>query len=228
MLSVDSQITFLLNGLIGRWPAFDVVVVTLEANELLKGGVVFSALWYAWFDPELKHGRRAVIATMLGAAAAVATAQGLARVLPFRVRPLFDPSLHLTWAIGLAPFLAKWSSFPSDHAAMFGAIVAGLVKASRPLGLAAGVYVGVLVLLPRIVLGFHYTTDVLGGVLLGAVAVDVLMRVRGVWPTLDWISWLADRRPGLFYAGAFLVMFETASLFSNLRALAHVVANLVR
>jgi membrane-associated phospholipid phosphatase len=71
-------------------------------------------------------------------------------------------------------------SFPSDHAVMAGAAAAGLLLASRRLGLLAAA-AAVLMAFSRVYIAAHYPWDVLAGLTLGA-AVAVL-------------GWLALRAP---------------------------------
>ena len=63
-------------------------------------------------------------------------------------------------------------SFPSDHATMAGAAAAGLLIASRKLGLIA-IIAALLMAFARVYVGAHYPGDVLAGLAIGA-AVAVL------------------------------------------------------
>jgi undecaprenyl-diphosphatase len=71
-------------------------------------------------------------------------------------------------------------SFPSDHAAMAGAVAAGLVLVSWRLGLVAAAFAMVMAF-DRVYVGVHYPQDVVAGLALGA-AVAILV-------------WVALRRP---------------------------------
>jgi undecaprenyl-diphosphatase len=71
-------------------------------------------------------------------------------------------------------------SFPSDHAAMAGAVAVGLLLVSRRLGLLASVC-ALAMAFARVYVGAHYPGDVLAGVVLGA--------------TVAVIVWLLLRRP---------------------------------
>jgi membrane-associated phospholipid phosphatase len=78
-------------------------------------------------------------------------------------------------------------SFPSDHATLAGAAIAGLFLVDRRLGWAATV-AGLLLAGDRVYIGAHYPADVVAGLALGA-AVAV-------------IGWLALRRPLVALVGA--------------------------
>lgn len=71
-------------------------------------------------------------------------------------------------------------SFPSDHAVMAGAVCAGLLLYSRPLGL-VGVAAAALLGFSRVYIGAHYPADVIAGLALGA--------------TVTLLGWLVLRRP---------------------------------
>ena len=108
---------------------------------------------------------------------------------------------------------AEWSSFPSDHAALFSFLTASLFNISTPLGIAGLVDTVFLICLPRIVLGIHYPTDILAGAALG-VAGGVFFtrtRIRRVLskPIFAWM----EVHPASFYASAFLLSFVLAHVF---------------
>jgi undecaprenyl-diphosphatase len=71
-------------------------------------------------------------------------------------------------------------SFPSDHATLAGAAIAGLFLVDRRLGWSAAV-AGLLLCVDRVYIGAHYPADVLAGLTLGA-AVAIA-------------GWLVLRRP---------------------------------
>ena len=76
-----------------------------------------------------------------------------------------------------------------------------------------------MIALPRIYLGLHYPTDILVGALIGIVSVCVVngTKIRHAigLPILKF----SEKYPGLFYACFFLLCFQLASLFDDLRAL---------
>lgn len=77
----------------------------------------------------------------------------------------------------LTPLLhASGYSFPSEHAAVYGALATLVLHIHRPLGY---VMVGflVLVMLSRVIVGAHYPIDVLVGALLGIVSALFFIRL---------------------------------------------------
>jgi undecaprenyl-diphosphatase len=100
-----------------------------------------------------------------------------------RTRPFVHHAHHLLIAHG------KDASFPSDHTSgAFAIAFTLLLFGRRSLGWAAFAF-SVLIGVARVMVGVHYPTDVLGGVLVGAIAALV------VWtpPVRELLSRISDR-----------------------------------
>lgn len=83
-------------------------------------------------------------------------------------------------------------SFPSDHATLAGAAIAGLLLVDRRLGALAAV-AGLLLCADRVYIGAHYPGDVLAGLALGAaVAVGGWLLLRR--PLVALVRWLQSTR----------------------------------
>jgi undecaprenyl-diphosphatase len=141
--------------------------------------------------------------------------------LPFRLRPLHNPQLHVRLALAVPPGAFEgWSSFPSDHAVLFSTLAAGLYLVSRRLGWLMGLYTAFFILLPRVCLGIHYPSDILAGALLGLAAASTV-RIVALRRAVNWpADWLLERSPGWFYAGLFQLTYQTAVSFDPWRHLA--------
>ena len=159
-----------------------------------KDGVaVFALLLVAGWLVGRRHGARAVAGSVsAGAAALVALAlnQLIGHVVD-RARP------YATHA-GVHLLIARTSdfSFPSDHAAVAGAVAMGLLLVERRLGLVA-LLAAVVMAFSRVYVGAHYPGDVLAGLSIGALAAVVLhpLVVRLLVPVIDR---LAATRMGLW------------------------------
>jgi undecaprenyl-diphosphatase len=168
--TVDVRIIEFFNAFVRLSVTLDQLMLFISNANLLKGGVFAALIWWLWFrrSEDMATVREHLLATLAAALVAIGITQILQAVLPFRHRPIEEPGLNLTLPYGVP---AGWwdgaTSFPSDHAVLFFALAVGIWFASHAAGLLAMVYALVLVGLPRVFLGFHYPTDILGGALIG-------------------------------------------------------------
>lgn len=218
MNGFDRASLLFVNQFVGRWPEFDRFVVYLSWQNILKGGVLVTLLWWAWFSGR-QRSRQIVLSTLLGSFVALVAARLLANYLEFRVRPLANPELRLRVPPGVkASGFAPWSSFPSDHATLFIALAAGLCFVSRRVGIFALVYTVVVILFPRIYGGIHHPTDVIFGGLLGAAFAVAACFHPLIEKLSNRLLALEKTRPGPFYAALFITSFEVAELFEGVRS----------
>jgi len=226
MNGLDLAVLKALNGCMHKSPWLDAVIITFTRNNLLKGGFFMAIAWTLWFVParDQLRARASLIATMFGAMCSVALGRALAAVLPLRVRPTERPDLHL-----LLPFnshvgeLRGWSSFPSDHAMMYFELAFGITFLSPGVGLLLMVYTTIVICIPRIMIGLHFPSDVLGGALIGIGTAWIVQR-RAIVDLVraKLVPW-SELRPGLFYGAMFLLMYQLADMFSDLRSLAQAI-----
>jgi membrane-associated phospholipid phosphatase len=156
--------------LMGQHPALDRAVEYGVATNLL-GGVWYAAALSVFWVQGAQPGRRAIrlrtLTVLVGSA--VAAALTIPAMIAISWAP---PSAHPELA-GFYPesFGANLNptSFPSQSTALYAAVAAGLYSLRRTVGVWAWAGVGVLVAVPRIYLGGHYLTDVLGGLAMGLV-----------------------------------------------------------
>ncbi|HEY4801710.1 MAG TPA: phosphatase PAP2 family protein [Paraburkholderia sp.] len=190
-----------------------------------KGYFLIPLLCWIWFQPSERRAwrREIVVATVASGLIALAVGRLLARYLPFRQRPLFDPDLHLHFASSSlrAAGLSDWSSFPSDHAMLWVAIAMGIFLVWRIAGALAILYVALVICLPRAYLGYHYPTDLIAGAAIGVVITWIMTRDAVRKRTAEPVLRSMTRFPGPAAALAFLVCFELVTQFDDLLRLAH-------
>lgn len=220
-MGIDRAISLFVNGPAQRFPALDQLVVFLSQSDLLKGGVVMGVVWAVWLLAREDQGRirGALLSALFGSLIALFVARVLAYVTPLRIRPLLDGALHFRAPIGLPAQTnwTSWSSFPSDHAALFFALAWGVWLASKRTGRWLLGYVVVVVCLPRLYIGIHYASDLLAGALLGILFTSLLHTVlfrRLIGRHV--LAW-EERWPGVFYFLFFLLAYQVATLFWDLR-----------
>jgi undecaprenyl-diphosphatase len=216
----DSTIILFLNKLVGKSRVLDESVELIEKSFLLSGVLLLSLLWYRWFKDARAKSRIRLLFGAVTAVLAGVLSRVLQHVLPFHVRPLYNPHLQLRFPIGIAPGpLSQWNSFPSDHACIYFALATVICLSDRRLGIFAFLCAAITSC-ARIYLGVHYPSDVLGGAILGILAVTLFKMLplpRLMDRVLDWERYASPS----FYAFAFIASYLIATLFTDLRALAH-------
>lgn len=225
----DAGILGALNAMARVSFTFDQLVAIISASNLLKGAAVLAVFAGLWSLPDERQDERRVglVATLAAGVAAVAVCRALAAFLPFRPRPIHADFSGFVIPYGVANKLDGWSSFPSDHATLFFALAAGVVLVAPRLGGYCAAYVAGVIVLPRLYLGLHYPTDLIAGAALG-VGIVLLFHMPAVRNRLTWVLAWERNRPGWFYAGAFLALFETACLFDHARELGSFGAGVAR
>ena len=220
MNSFDTAIISFLNQFAHRSSSLDYFIMLIGSNLLINGGLITSLIWWAWFRPSAnKVQDREYLSYGIGACfLAVLLARALADLLPFRERPFFNPQLHFQMPYyPLEERMINWSSFPSDHAALFFALATCIFLVSRGAGILAFCHAFFVVSLPRVYVGLHYPTDILAGAAIGVVvaspAAIVTVRTSVTRPAMRWL----ERYPGTFYAFLFLLTFLIAVVFDPVR-----------
>jgi undecaprenyl-diphosphatase len=199
---------------------------------IVKGLVPLTILCAIWFKPgdSQQWRREMVVATLCSGLVAFVVGRVSALALPFRLRPIYTPGLQQMFPFSneMGSGMRFWSSFPSDHAAIWMAIAVGIFFVWRWIGVLAMLQCLVCICLPRIYLGLHYPTDVIAGIVVGALCSWVLTRapIRGRYapPVVGFM----ERQPTVAYMLAFLFLFEFATMFDEPRTFASLVVKNLR
>ena len=213
---LDLWIMSHVNSLVNRWWILDAAIVQTSYLTLLTGAVLMAMFWWSWME----HGKETaeqhvtLMLTLFATVPAVFVARALAYSLPYRERPIHDPRLHFHIAYTQDPtWLIHWSSFPSDHAAVSFCVAMGLCMVSRRLGTWAIAYAA-LISLPRVYLGFHYPTDILGGALVG-MGVAYLTKIASLRSITRWALTHLHPHSAFLYTFLFVFTFEIGEMFSS-------------
>jgi undecaprenyl-diphosphatase len=183
-------------------------------------------LWVLWFSKIPKF-RPAVVEAFFGMFAAIAFSKVIQFFLPQRLRPLHSGNPDFVLPLGVDPHaLEHWSSFPSDHAAIFFAASTTIWRVSRPLGSACYLWSIFVVCIPRIYVGYHYASDIIAGAALGVFTALVIARPLQV-TFMPWIAAVEKRYPPVFYAMFFIVSYELMSAFIEARLVGTAIKNLL-
>lgn len=223
MNAFDSAVLFFLNDFARKSWTFDSLVLLVADSALLKGGVLVALLWWSWERTGAGLHWPSVARTLAGALAAIVAGRALQLSLPARLRPLQDPGLaaagfEMPYALEANP-LRDVSSFPSDHAVLAFALATAVFLAHRGAGVFAYGWALVVACLPRVYMGFHHPTDILGGAAVGVAVMLVAARLPAPGRLGHAAAGLVHAHRGLSYAGLFLLSFEIATYFLGTRNL---------
>jgi undecaprenyl-diphosphatase len=195
-----------------------------DAN-VLKGGALVALALSAVArrgEPLLSARNGFLIRFSIAAVAAITAGRLLQMALPHRDRPI----VHLSsWAAESS--FGSESSFPSDHAVFMTAMAAAICFADRRLGALAVVWTSFIILLPRVLLSFHYPTDMIAGALLGALIAAAVMKAPMPRAATERVAAVEANAPHIVYPLAFLLAFSIATNFESARAAARVFLNLL-
>ena len=233
LASLDLSLLHWVNSFARQDPLFDKLVASLADATFVKGGFLFTYLWWLWFrdSSERRDNRREVLRIFVGLTLALTVARALQILLPGRNRPIHEASVGFVVPYGADPhILEHWNSFPSDHAVIFFAIATAIWMGSRLWGGLAYVWVLLFACVPRIYLGYHYPSDVLAGALIGtaimAAAYAVPVGSAGSWVANRTVRW-EQRYPSVFYVLAFVAVYQLVTLFATVREAGHTAGELL-
>jgi undecaprenyl-diphosphatase len=215
---LDYIVVTFFNQIVNRSLALDTFLMLCVGSDLLRGVPIALLIWWWWFKEGKgqRQNREILLYGIIVCMGAVLLARTIAHVVPFRLRPIHNPELVLRFAEGLARHtLRGWSSFPSDHAALFFTLATSLWLVSRSAGALAAAQALFLICLPRVCLGFHYPSDILGGAAIGVSMASLgrSVKVRRL-VTGYALGWL-DRSPQYFYTAFFFLTYMIAMTFTT-------------
>lgn len=223
----DAYLSLGLNRLASHNAVLNHAIDIASEAYILTGALLVTLVWHCWFADDATAARERLLLGVTGVVIAAVSSRLLQVFLPMRARPMHSLELGFQVLPGIDPELANhWGSFPSDHAALFFALVAVIAQRSRGLGLLA-LLSALYGCLPRIYLGLHYPSDIVAGAVFGMAFVVLFERFGPRRMAGRCLAW-AHRAPGLFYAAAFLGSFEVATLFEDVRRVARGIPAVLR
>jgi undecaprenyl-diphosphatase len=218
------------NAWTGRSPTFDLFLYFVQDTYLLKGLFVVCVLVALYTEHNTRERRNNIYATLILVLAGMVLAQLLQAALPYSSRPFNTDGLNLTLVAGLeSRSLGQYgTSFPSDHAVMFSTIAACVLMYARKVGMALLVHALIVISLPRLILGYHWPTDLLGGALIGLSLAMVFQRPLAKWLTQTSLDDYRQYNPMLFYVLFFIALCETATMYLGLRSIMEAASDIAK
>lgn len=211
----DRPVVQSLNQLVGQSKLFDRIMLSVFWYPTYSGVMVMAVIWSRWFATDTVESRCRIMIGILAAFCAGTISRWLQHILPTHPRPYYDHAVSFRMPSELEQQLNTWNSFPSDHGTIFGALVVLIYIARFKYALQLAILVA-LIELARTYVGAHYPSDLIGGAALGTIAIWVVQKPRIFSlcsPALQW----EKRSPSIFYAVAFFLSYQVATLFGDLR-----------
>jgi len=208
-MNIDENITIFLNGIVGKNHLLDGILVRLlSESSILNALVPVAIITGLWFSSGCRASRGRLIVGVCAAVAATVLSRALQWSIPIHQRPL--ESMPLNLAPGNHPFY-RLSSFPSDHATLVFGLCTVILLRHKWLGLVSFAWM-MVICAARVALGLHWPSDILGGLILGVVAVALSQWIR--FP--EWIWSFKELHRGLFYSLIMIGAYETATFFGDI------------
>jgi len=192
-------------------------------NPLVRGIPIFLPLVALWFAADSPKRRSRMMSGLLAAVLSVAVSVVCQCYAIIHLRPFLDPALHLqginpAWGTGWA----RPGSFPSDTATLIFALAMVIFIENRTAGIIAFLATLLTVGVDRVVLGWHYPSDIAAGLALGAGLVYLFSRFAPLNAAFERL--LACARPRIYLVHAFLFLFlaDAYALFPGGQGVLHV------
>ena len=173
-MPLDTQLFFLLNGLAGRSPTIDSLIVFC-ATYLAYIIVVAFVLLLAFSSYTHREKIRVIVIALVATLIARGVVTEGIRFLYHRPRPFVTYPVHQLIAEN------SWS-FPSGHSITFFALASAVYFYNKKWGILFFVAAAVIAV-SRVVAGVHYPSDIIGGALLGiGIGYGVFYVAEKCWP----------------------------------------------
>ena len=224
----DVQTMKFVNQMVGAHPSFDNGVRIAADWYFLRCAPMIAAVWWFWFGVDRRN-RRTIVSGVAAASIAALAARSLQAWTFVHLRPFnlaSEYSLHVP--TGIKTDWGAGSSFPSDTTTLHVALATLLFLLSRRAGIVAFVWTGVMIALPRVYLTYHWPSDIIAGSILGVFFVIVAQKLKFARTLSDFVANQAERTAPVFYATAFLLMFQITSSFEDIVLLAKLAPSILR
>ena len=223
---MDYAILHWINGFARHSLAFDKIAEKIADLDFLNGAFLFIFIWWMWARPSGDPFSNRLEAMRIFAVSwlTIVIARVLQIVPAHRLRPIHNDAVAFVQPFTADPtaVMEHWSSFPSDHAAIYFALATAVWMRYRWLGAAAYLWVFVFGCLTRVYAGYHYPIDIVGGALIGAAAMYLSERLPLPRPAIrlaEWVFSWERRHSASFYCVAVAVTYESISLLYDIRVI---------
>ena len=198
----------------------------LANNSLFRGFPLFFSIPALWFSSEQPERRGRMLAGLLAVCLATMLSVWLQFHTAVHTRPILDLAIPLDTVIPRTPW-DRTNSFPSDTATLFFGLAAVIFVENRLVGLFCYAWVAAIVAIPRIIVGLHFPSDIIGSFVLGSAIVFIFAKSpypKGLFErALKWF----EGRMYIVHGLLFVFLAEAFDLFPSLQGLGKVLVRLL-
>jgi membrane-associated phospholipid phosphatase len=220
-LNLDLPTVLHFNSLIPQSPLAAKILSFPVSNELLRNVPFFLSLVTLWFVRDRPEQRAKMLTGLLGVSLATAISVVIQAHVWIHLHPSIDPTIVLR-GHGTDLLQEKFdriNSFPSDTATFYFGLSTVVFLQSRRAGLLLYAWSLCTAGFLRIALGWHYPSDVLAGIFLGALTVVLVSRIRIPDAVFERILNRMDGRIYIVHACLFLYLADAYSFFPGLQGI---------
>lgn len=209
-------------SLAGASELLDHAMYLLLVNDFLKGVPFATALFLLWAVPRTQQTdteRESVLLILFATTLSLMIGRAIQSLID-SPRPLMVPEIAAMYPPVFYEYRLDWNAFPSDHMALYLTVAFGVFLTRQALGTALIAWCLIGVGFPRLYAGYHYPTDILGGMAVAAASLALVWLVRGwLQPWSRKALQLAGYYPALAMAAMFCLCFQIATVFNTVREL---------
>lgn len=199
-------------SLTGKSMVVDSLVMLFCSTDFLKGAPFAMAIMLIW-NIHRVYALRMFTVVILSVLAA-----RISQSFFYSPRPIMVKEIAEHFGEIAKGFRLDWNSFPSDHMCLYFPIALMTYLKFRGLGMALIIWSIVVVGIPRIMVGRHFPSDILGGMAVGsAILFLVWAASTKIDPILEKFSTRAEKYPKTAHALVFLFCFQIATVFDGVR-----------
>jgi undecaprenyl-diphosphatase len=215
---IDLNSVLFLNSFVENHVLLNKTIDAIGQNTFVRGFPVFFPLVALWFYGDDQKRRARISAGLFAGFLAVVVSISVQHKFYVHTRPFLDETLHLNvYDQTLAANWDRLSSFPSDTATLFFSLCVVIIVESPVVGGIAFLWSLFSVGIMRVLIGFHYPSDILGSLILGPGFVLLVGRNKYVVALFERLLDLFRSAQYIVHGLFFIALAEAYNLFAGLR-----------
>lgn len=209
-----------VGSLTGKSMLADTLAMLFLSSDFLKGAPFAMAILLIWqipFEKEDRSHRIYALRMFLSVLLSVLAAR-ISQAFIYSPRPIMVKEIADHFSDFAKSYRLDWNSFPSDHLSLYFPIALMTYLKFRKMGIVLILWSLLCVGLPRIFIGRHYPSDVLGGIIVGTSMFALVWSLKSrIDPFLEKIANRLELFPKFSLSFVFLFCFLIATVFDGAR-----------